>query len=92
MNVANLQLEGLCLAIAAINHALVEKGILSQLEIDEALRKAEATARGDNRFIEDLKPSTGIDNHHPFVGVACRAASSMVSSLTTKGAGAASSI
>lgn len=29
MNVANLQLEGLCLAIAAINHALVEKGILS---------------------------------------------------------------
>lgn len=57
MNVANLQLEGLCLAIAAINHALVEKGILSQLEIDEALRKAEATARGDNRFVEDLKPS-----------------------------------
>lgn len=50
MNVANLQIEGLCLAIAAINHALVEKGILSQIEIDEALRKAEATARGDNRL------------------------------------------
>ncbi len=57
MNVANLQLEGLCLAIAAINRALVEKGVLSQLEIDDALLKAEATARGDNRFVEDLNPS-----------------------------------
>lgn len=54
MNVANLQLEGLCLAIAAINHALVEKGVLTQTELDTALRKAEATARGDNRFIEGL--------------------------------------
>lgn len=57
MNVANLQIEGLCLAIAAINHSLVEKGILSQVEIDEALRRAEATARGDDRFVEDLNPS-----------------------------------
>lgn len=57
MNVANLQLEGLCLAIAAINRALVEKGVLSQIEIDDALLKAEATARGDNRFVEDLSPS-----------------------------------
>lgn len=57
MNVANLQIEGLCLAIAAINHALVEKGILSQVELDDALRKAEATARGDDRFVEDLNPS-----------------------------------
>ncbi|MFV0800564.1 hypothetical protein EGJ57_04465 [Brucella anthropi] len=57
MNVANLQIEGLCLAFAAINHSLVEKGILSQVEIDEALRQAEATARGDDRFVEDLNPS-----------------------------------
>lgn len=57
MNVANLQIEGLCLAIAAINHALVEKGILSQVELDDTLRKAEATARGDDRFVEDLNPS-----------------------------------
>ncbi|WP_420960082.1 hypothetical protein [Brucella sp. IR073] len=57
MNVANLQIEGLCLAIAALNQKLVEKGILSRSEIDEALREAEATARGDDRFVEDLNPS-----------------------------------
>lgn len=33
------------------------KGILSQVELDDALRKAEATARGDDRFVEDLNPS-----------------------------------
>ncbi|MBK3745887.1 hypothetical protein G3A39_42825 [Paraburkholderia aspalathi] len=58
MNVANLQLEGLCLAIAAVNHAIVERGILSQDELDQALRKAEATARGDNRFSEGLSSSS----------------------------------
>ncbi len=47
MNIANLQLEGLCLAIAAINHELVAKGVLSQDEMDTALRKAEAAAIGD---------------------------------------------
>ncbi len=57
MNVANLQLEGLCLAIAAINRALVKNGVLSQTDIDDALSRAEATARGDNRFVEDLTPS-----------------------------------
>jgi hypothetical protein len=42
MNVANLQLEGLLIAVASINHVLVRKGILSVEEIDVALRKAEA--------------------------------------------------
>jgi hypothetical protein len=57
MNIANLQLEGLCLAIAAINHELVAKGVLSQDEMDTALRKAEATAIGDERFIDQLSPA-----------------------------------
>lgn len=57
MNTANLQLEGLCLAIAAVNHELVAKGLLTQSEVDTALRKAEAAATSDERFAEHLKPS-----------------------------------
>lgn len=57
MNTANLQLEGLCLAIAAVNRALVAKGLLTQDEIDKALRKAESAARNDERAIDHLSPS-----------------------------------
>lgn len=42
MNTANLQLEGLIMAVAAINRLLVEKGLASQDEIDRALAGAEA--------------------------------------------------
>ena len=58
MNVANLQIEGLCMAIAAINHALVEKGVLTQIELNGALKKAVAIARSDERFVEGLNPSS----------------------------------
>ncbi|UVK38650.1 hypothetical protein LHFGNBLO_005847 [Mesorhizobium sp. AR10] len=57
MNVANLQLEGLLMAIASINNSLVHKGILSIDEIDTALRKAEASLVGDERLYEDMSPS-----------------------------------
>lgn len=57
MNTANLQLEGLYLAIAAINNALVEKGLLSREEIGQALKLAEETATGDYRSTESLTPS-----------------------------------
>lgn len=57
MNTANLQLEGLCLAVAAINRALVAKGLLSQDEIDQALRRAEVAVSGDDRFAEQLSPA-----------------------------------
>lgn len=49
MNVANLQLEGLLMAVASINHVLVRKGILSIQEMDIALRKAEASGEGEDR-------------------------------------------
>jgi hypothetical protein len=52
MNIANLQLEGLYLAVAAINNALVEKNLLTREEIDFALRRAEQTALGDYRTEE----------------------------------------
>jgi hypothetical protein len=48
MNTANLQLEGLCLAIAAINRELVAKGLLSPAEIETALRNAETGANSDH--------------------------------------------
>jgi hypothetical protein len=57
MNVASLQIEGICLALASINRLLVAKGLVSQEELDIALQKAEATAHGDDRFVEDLSPS-----------------------------------
>ena len=52
MNIANLQLEGLYLALAAINNALVEKGILSREEMSLALCRAEQIAVGDDRMDE----------------------------------------
>ncbi len=52
MNVANLQLEGLLMAIATINHILVRKGVLSAEEIDIALRKAEASETAEERSDE----------------------------------------
>ena len=57
MNAANLQIEGLCLALASVNRLLVAKGIVSQEELDIAFQKADATAHGDNRFAEGLTPS-----------------------------------
>lgn len=52
MNIANLQLQGLYLAVAAVNNALVEKGVLSREAVDQALRRAEQSALGDYRTEE----------------------------------------
>lgn len=57
MNVANLQLQGLYLAVAALNNALVSKGLLSRDEINIALELAEQTALGDDRVAEDMNPA-----------------------------------
>lgn len=40
MNVANLQLEGLMMAVASINNLPVHKGLLSVDDIDIAFRKS----------------------------------------------------
>ncbi|WP_187969396.1 hypothetical protein [Aquibium microcysteis] len=47
MNTANLQLEGLLLAVSAIAEALKDKHLLSEAEIDAALGRAEAVAGSD---------------------------------------------
>lgn len=57
MNTANLQLEGLYLAIAAINEALIAKGVLSRDEVTHALRVAEQSVIGSDRATEDLRPA-----------------------------------
>jgi hypothetical protein len=57
MNTANLQLEGLYLVIAALNNALVAKGMMSREEIDMSLRVAEETARGDPECTDMSEPN-----------------------------------
>lgn len=47
MNTANLQLEGLLLAVSAMADALKTKELLSQAEIDAALERAEEIAGSD---------------------------------------------
>ena len=47
MNTANLQLEGLYLAVAAMMNAIRDKGLLSEAEIEGALARAEEVATAD---------------------------------------------
>ena len=57
MNTANLQLEGLYLAIAAITAVLRQKGLLSAEEIDAALASAEVKATFDPARPRELSGS-----------------------------------
>ena len=54
MNTANLQLEGLLMAIAGINQALVANGALKTEEVEKALATAEQIALGEDRVADDL--------------------------------------
>ena len=56
MNPANLQLEGLIMAVAAVNRLLAEKGLLTPGDIEMALKRAEARITSDDRFRnEDIR-------------------------------------
>lgn len=57
MNQANLQLEGLYLALGSLTALLVAKGVATTEELDRCLETAEATAAGDERFGEELNPA-----------------------------------
>jgi hypothetical protein len=54
MNTANLQLEGLLLALSSLLSAMERKGLLTRQEIDDALGHAEANARTDPRRPSEL--------------------------------------
>jgi hypothetical protein len=58
MNAANLQIEGVLMAMAATNRLLVDKGILGRDELDQALAATEAALTGADRAIEDLSPAS----------------------------------
>ncbi len=49
MNTANPQLEGLYLAVAAINRLLVDKGLVSHDEIQERLQATERAVLADEK-------------------------------------------
>ncbi|MGY6707587.1 MAG: hypothetical protein ACXIVF_04615 [Rhizobiaceae bacterium] len=56
MNTANLQMEGLLLALGSLMRALQEKGLLSDAEIQQMLREAATRAASDARP-EGLSPA-----------------------------------
>jgi len=49
MNIANLQLEGLYIAVAETQRLLIKKGLITAVELDEALDCAEMAAVSDDR-------------------------------------------
>ena len=57
MNTANLQLEGLLVAMAALTRQLVDKGVLERAEVDALLATCEANVAGSDRAVEDLSPA-----------------------------------
>ena len=58
MNSANLQLEGLLLALYALLDAVKSKGLLNEQEIDEALATAEANALADPQRVTQLSAAS----------------------------------
>ena len=54
MNTANLQLEGLLLALASLLQAFERKGLLTREEIDAMLGEAEARARSEPQRPSEL--------------------------------------
>ncbi|HUH76216.1 MAG TPA: hypothetical protein VLZ53_02515 [Devosia sp.] len=57
MNVANLQIQGMLAAIAAVTELFVAKGLLTREEIDTALASAEQGLLGEERMAADIEPS-----------------------------------
>jgi hypothetical protein len=54
MNTANLQLEGLYVAVSALMNALREKGVLNEQEIEASLADAEGLVASDPRRSPEL--------------------------------------
>jgi hypothetical protein len=61
MNTANLQLEGLIMAVAAISEAITQKGILTHEEIGQALLVAEkAAVRTEGADLSDSNQAAAV--------------------------------
>ena len=59
MNTANLQLEGMLLALYALLDAIKRKGLLDEQEIEEALKQAEMTAVAEVGDRAEISKSNG---------------------------------
>jgi hypothetical protein len=57
MNTANLQLEGLYVAVSALMNALREKGVLTQEEIEASLADAEGRVASDPGRPLEMSPA-----------------------------------
>jgi hypothetical protein len=57
MNSANLQLQGLLLALYALLDAVKQKGLMTPDELDDALATAEANALADSQRVGELSPA-----------------------------------
>ncbi|TCR66154.1 hypothetical protein [Bosea sp. BK604] len=57
MNTANLQLEGLLVAVAELTRLLVRKGLVEEREVEGAFAAAEAAMRSDQPRMEQLSGS-----------------------------------
>ncbi|MBB4566939.1 hypothetical protein [Rhizobium leucaenae] len=53
MNTANLQLEGLLTAIASINALLVDSGVVSRSDMQQALERAQQGVNGEARGLSE---------------------------------------
>lgn len=61
MNTANLQLEGLVMAIAAMADVIVDKGLISRQDINAALEEAErAIAEDGKRELSDANRAAAL--------------------------------
>ena len=58
MNPANLQLQGLLLALYALLDAVKQKGLMTPDELDEAFDTAEANALADPQRASQLSPAS----------------------------------
>ncbi|WP_088347872.1 MULTISPECIES: hypothetical protein [Rhodomicrobium] len=57
MNTANLQLQGMLLALASLLEAMKRKGLMTQAEIETALYNAEAEVSVDTMRPPELSPA-----------------------------------
>jgi hypothetical protein len=79
MNVANLQLEGMLLALTAVLRSLVASGALTEAQLRTALAEAEQTGLGDRQRCEQLSSSQrdSLAFAARFLSIATRADSGM---------------
>jgi hypothetical protein len=81
MDASNLQIQGVCMAVAALQRLLIAKGLATAEEIDAALHFAEAAIISSDRAIETLPPAQRDAAAFPIRLLRCAAQQSMADPL-----------